>query len=66
MIKITLNKEFCKWTLRILKDAKITEEWDTSCLHDFLDAYELQHDGLWTPYEDTEKQDAKTDMKTSC
>lgn len=40
-----------------------SEEWDTSCLHDFLDAYELQHDWLWTPYEDTEKQDAKIDMK---
>ncbi|XP_066228235.1 uncharacterized protein C1orf50 homolog [Saccopteryx leptura] len=35
------------------------EEWGTSCPHDFLGAYKLQHDMSWTPYEDIEKQDAK-------
>ncbi|XP_048207012.1 uncharacterized protein C1orf50 homolog isoform X2 [Perognathus longimembris pacificus] len=35
------------------------EEWGTSCPHDFLGAYKLQHDLSWTPYEDIEKQDAK-------
>uniref|UniRef100_A0A9L0IT52 Uncharacterized protein n=1 Tax=Equus asinus TaxID=9793 RepID=A0A9L0IT52_EQUAS len=35
------------------------KEWGTSCPHDFLGAYKLQHDLSWTPYEDIEKQDAK-------
>ncbi|XP_012872400.1 PREDICTED: uncharacterized protein C1orf50 homolog [Dipodomys ordii] len=35
------------------------EEWGTSCPHEFLGAYKLQHDLSWTPYEDIEKQDAK-------
>nr|XP_045004849.1 uncharacterized protein C1orf50 homolog isoform X3 [Jaculus jaculus] len=34
------------------------EEWGTSCPHDFLGAYKLQHDLSWTPYEDIEKRDA--------
>uniref|UniRef100_G3T0B8 Chromosome 1 open reading frame 50 n=1 Tax=Loxodonta africana TaxID=9785 RepID=G3T0B8_LOXAF len=35
------------------------KEWGTSCPHEFLGAYKLQHDLSWTPYEDIEKQDAK-------
>uniref|UniRef100_A0A2K6FU11 Chromosome 1 open reading frame 50 n=1 Tax=Propithecus coquereli TaxID=379532 RepID=A0A2K6FU11_PROCO len=35
------------------------KEWGTSCPHDFLGAYKLQHDLSWTPYADIEKQDAK-------
>ncbi|XP_058573777.1 uncharacterized protein C1orf50 homolog isoform X1 [Neofelis nebulosa] len=35
------------------------KEWGTSCPHDFLGAYKLQHDLSWTPYEDIEKHDAK-------
>ncbi|XP_037599101.1 uncharacterized protein C1orf50 homolog isoform X2 [Cebus imitator] len=38
------------------------KEWGTSCPHDFLGAYKLQHDLSWTPYEDIEKQDAKISM----
>ncbi|XP_073866633.1 uncharacterized protein C1orf50 homolog isoform X3 [Macaca fascicularis] len=38
------------------------KEWGTSCPHDFLGAYKLQHDLSWTPYEDIEKQDAKIGM----
>ncbi|XP_057563549.1 uncharacterized protein C1orf50 homolog isoform X3 [Hippopotamus amphibius kiboko] len=34
------------------------KEWGTSCPHDFLGAYKLQHDLSWTLYEDIEKQDA--------
>lgn len=35
------------------------KEWGTSCPHDFIGAYKLQHDLSWTPFEDIEKQDAK-------
>ncbi|XP_040830394.1 uncharacterized protein C1orf50 homolog isoform X1 [Ochotona curzoniae] len=35
------------------------KEWGTSCPHEFLGAYKLQHDLSWTPYEDIEKQDAQ-------
>ncbi|KAM4807031.1 uncharacterized protein C1orf50 homolog [Urocitellus parryii] len=38
------------------------QEWGTSCPHDFLGAYKLQHDLSWTPYEDIEKQDAKISL----
>ncbi|KAM5248667.1 uncharacterized protein C1orf50 homolog [Ctenodactylus gundi] len=38
------------------------KEWGTSCPHDFLGAYKLQHDLSWTPYEDIEKKDAKIGM----
>uniref|UniRef100_G3RUZ4 DUF2452 domain-containing protein n=1 Tax=Gorilla gorilla gorilla TaxID=9595 RepID=G3RUZ4_GORGO len=38
------------------------KEWGTSCPHDFLGAYKLQHDLSWIPYEDIEKQDAKISM----
>ncbi|KAM5161636.1 uncharacterized protein C1orf50 homolog [Callospermophilus lateralis] len=38
------------------------KEWGTSCPHDFLGAYKLQHDLSWTPYEDIEKQDAKISL----
>ncbi|XP_012603956.2 uncharacterized protein C1orf50 homolog [Microcebus murinus] len=38
------------------------KEWGTSCPHDFLGAYKLQHDLSWTPYEDIEKQDAKINI----
>ncbi|CAD7684126.1 unnamed protein product [Nyctereutes procyonoides] len=38
------------------------KEWGTSCPHDFLGAYKLQHDLSWTPYEDIEKHDAKINI----
>ncbi|CAD7675200.1 unnamed protein product [Nyctereutes procyonoides] len=37
-------------------------EWGTSCPHNFLGAYKLQHDLSWTPYEDIEKHDAKINI----
>ncbi|XP_008070790.1 uncharacterized protein C1orf50 homolog [Carlito syrichta] len=35
------------------------KEWGTSCPHDFLGAYKLQHDLSWAPYEEIEEQDAQ-------
>lgn len=49
--------------LYILSYSELTplpsQEWGTSCPHDFIGAYKLQHDLSWTPFEDIEKQDAK-------
>ncbi|XP_074163836.1 uncharacterized protein C1orf50 homolog [Sminthopsis crassicaudata] len=35
------------------------KEWGTSCPHDFLGAYKLQHDLSWTPFDNIGKQDAE-------
>ncbi|MEE6483440.1 hypothetical protein FKM82_013550 [Ascaphus truei] len=35
------------------------EEWGSSCPHEFLAAYKLQHDMSWTPFENIEKRDAE-------
>ncbi|CAM4574674.1 uncharacterized protein C1orf50 homolog isoform X1 [Lepidochelys kempii] len=35
------------------------KEWGTSCPHEFLGAYKLQHDMSWTSSENIEKRDAE-------
>ncbi|XP_047439504.1 uncharacterized protein C1orf50 homolog [Mugil cephalus] len=35
------------------------KEWGSSCPHEFLGAYKLQHDMSWTPIEEVEKRDAE-------
>ncbi|KAM8927995.1 uncharacterized protein C1orf50 homolog [Pelodytes ibericus] len=38
------------------------KDWGSSCPHEFLAAYKLQHDMSWTPYENIEKRDAEINI----
>ncbi|MEE6483442.1 hypothetical protein FKM82_013550 [Ascaphus truei] len=52
--RLTVIAEQIRWL-----QEQARQEWGSSCPHEFLAAYKLQHDMSWTPFENIEKRDAE-------